>query len=65
LKADKATSTLCVKAAHAEPAITVDTSSHVSEALLRMSAWLGLQQVKIDNNGSLAKQLKSALKAHG
>jgi uncharacterized protein len=58
LKADRATSTLKVNAAHYEPGINSNTVAPVAKAeIQRMAHWLGLERVAISNQGNFAKDL--------
>ncbi len=65
LKADRQTSTLIVKASHAEPAVTADTSALLAAELRKMSAWLGLGEIKVESRGSLARAVSTTLKREG
>ena len=60
LKADRATSRLLVRAAHAEA--TTDPAA-VAEALadelFLMAGWLGLERVEIEDRGDLSSALRA------
>jgi uncharacterized protein YcaQ len=64
LKADRPISTLRVQAAHAEPGVTGKTIVEPLVAELRlMAAWLGLESVKVERAGDLARVLAGAMRA--
>ena len=59
LKADRATGTLRVQAAHAEPGVRKpEVAAALAVELARMAAWLGLETVAITRVGNLAAALK-------
>jgi len=62
LKADRAHKTLLVQAAHAEPFIPDTEYAAIAERLLielqQLAAWLGLEQIEIKPQGSLAGALQ-------
>jgi uncharacterized protein YcaQ len=61
LKADRATSTLRVQAAHAEPGAHVPrTAAALAAELQQMAAWLGLERIEVMPRGTLAKALSGA-----
>lgn len=63
LKADRQSGVLRVNAAHAEDGIDmVRTAEAAALELRRMAQWLGLADVEANPRGSLAKQLRGALK---
>jgi uncharacterized protein len=60
LKADRATRTLMVPAAHAEPGVDVtEAAEAVMTELRAMASWLGLERIAIARRGNLASKLKS------
>ena len=59
LKADRATGTLLVPGAFAEPGAPADTAEQLSAELRRMADWLGLERVTVGSRGDLAPQLRS------
>ena len=63
LKADRATSTLLVHAAHAEPGAPEETAEELAAELVRLAGWLGLDEVVVAPRGDLAPSLKGALEA--
>lgn len=60
LKADRATRTLLVHGAHAEPGVRLGA---VAEAMTReletMASWLGLERIEVTRRGNLARKLRS------
>ena len=63
LKADRVASILRVQAAHAEAGVTKAAIVEPLAAELRlMAAWLGLEQVRMERAGDLARVLAGALK---
>ena len=63
LKADRAVSALRVQAAHAETGVTKGSIVEPLAAELRlMAAWLGLEKIRIERAGDLARVLAGALK---
>ncbi len=59
LKADRATGTLLVPGAFAEPGAPADTAEQLSAELRRMADWLGLERITVGSRGDLARQLRS------
>jgi uncharacterized protein YcaQ len=57
LKADRRTSRLLVKAAHAEPAAPPETASELLAELRQLAGWLGLDLVVVEPRGDLAPRL--------
>lgn len=63
LKADRAVSTLRVQAAHAEVGVAKATIVEPLAAELRlMACWLGLETIKVERAGDLARVLAGAIK---
>lgn len=63
LKADRVASSLLVQAAHAEAGVTKAAIVEPLAAELRlMAAWLGLEKVRMERAGDLARVLAGALK---
>ena len=60
LKADRATGTLLVQAAHAEPALPRAAPAALAAELAELASWLGLSRVAIVMRGDLAKRLRAA-----
>jgi uncharacterized protein YcaQ len=63
LKADRPGLTLIVKAAYAEPSAPDHTAPELSEELLRLAGWLGLDRVRVEPRGDLATALSGLV--HG
>jgi uncharacterized protein len=63
LKADRAAGALLVRAAHAEPDAPSETAAALGTELRRMADWLGLERVRVERRGDLARRLRSALLA--
>jgi uncharacterized protein YcaQ len=61
LKADRKAGVLIVQASHAEPWASPETPARLAEELRRMAAWLGLESVRAEPRGDLAKALAAAL----
>ena len=62
LKADRAASTLRVQTAHAEPGATAGEVIEPLAAELRLMAdWLGLERIRVERRGDLAKPLAGAV----
>ena len=61
LKADRATGTLLVHAAHAEPRAPEETAEELAAELVRLAGWLGLDQVVVAPRGDLAAPLAATL----
>jgi len=59
LKSDKATSTLKVLAAHAEPQAPKNTAAKLTADLICMAQWLNLDRVTVENTGDFAPALKA------
>jgi uncharacterized protein len=63
LKADRVASILRVQAAHAETGVTKPAIvEHLAAELRLMAAWLGLEKVRMERAGDLARALAGALK---
>ena len=63
LKADRKTKRLLVLAAHEEAGIDTDrTVSKLAEELSNLTAWLGLESVRVSRRGSFARLLAAASK---
>ena len=61
LKADRASGTLRVQAAHLEPnSDPGETAAALARSLRRMAEWLGLQDIEVAKKGDLASQLTLA-----
>lgn len=63
LKADRASGTLLVPGAFAEPGAPSDVAEHLAAELRRLAGWLGLEQIAIGERGDLAPTLRSVLAA--
>ncbi|WP_433874351.1 winged helix-turn-helix domain-containing protein [Sinomonas atrocyanea] len=63
LKADRVQRTLMVHAAHAEPAAPPDTAAELAGELVLLAEWLGLDDVRVADRGSLAPALRRELAA--
>lgn len=62
LKADRAVSTLRVQAAHAEAGVVAKgIVGSLADELRLMAAWLGLENVRVERSGDLARALAGAL----
>ena len=61
LKADRKTSCLIVKAAHAEPKATAHTAGHLAAELRLFAGWLGLETIRVEDRGQLAPHLRDIL----
>jgi uncharacterized protein YcaQ len=62
LKADRAASTLRVQAAHAEPGAPAAEAIEPLAAELRLMAeWLGLERIRVERRGDLARALAGAI----
>ena len=61
LKADRASRTLLVQAAHAEPDAPHDTAVELADELLLMAGWLDLDDVRVADRGSLAPAVARAV----
>jgi uncharacterized protein YcaQ len=59
LKADRRAGVLIVKGSWSEPAAPVDVADRLAEALGSMAAWLGLDDVSVEDNGDLARALRA------
>lgn len=69
LKADRATKTLRVNGAFAEPALSrgdprTATARHLAGELVEMAQWLDLDSVVVERNGNMATQLRSTFKVN-
>jgi uncharacterized protein YcaQ len=60
LKADRKAGVLLVQASHAEPWASDATPVRLAEELKLMAGWLGLEQVRVEKRGDLAKALSGA-----
>jgi uncharacterized protein len=66
LKADRAVSTLRVQAAHAEAGVAGNAVVEPLAAELRlMAAWLGLERIRLERAGDLARALASKIGRNG
>ena len=64
LKADRAARTLRVEAAHVEPGVDAGAAAQaMASELARMTAWLGLDAVKVSRRGNAAAILSACCKA--
>jgi uncharacterized protein YcaQ len=64
LKADRAASTLRVQAAHAEPgAAKAEVIEPLADELRLMAGWLGLERIRVERRGDIAKSLAAAFGA--
>ncbi|MFJ3956426.1 winged helix-turn-helix domain-containing protein [Arthrobacter sp. NPDC090010] len=61
LKADRGTSTLVVRGAHAEPDAPADTAQELAQELESMAGWLGLDRVAVTGGGELDRLLSRFL----
>ena len=61
LKADRATRTLVVKAAYAEPQAPPETVERLAAELRTLAGWLALEQVSVADRGDLAPSLRQVL----
>jgi uncharacterized protein YcaQ len=61
LKADRKAGVLIVQSAHAEPWASDATPARLAEELNLMAGWLGLQSVRVEKKGDLAKALGAAI----
>jgi uncharacterized protein YcaQ len=61
LKADRATGTLLVKGAYAEPAAPAETADELASELRRLAGWLGLDAIAVEPKGDLAAALDACL----
>jgi uncharacterized protein YcaQ len=59
LKADRKAGVLLVQAAHAEPGAPKETAAELAEELALMAGWLGLDGVRVVDQGDLAPALAS------
>ncbi|MDX6279935.1 MAG: uncharacterized protein QOH03_1006 [Kribbellaceae bacterium] len=62
LKSDRASGTLLVQSAHAEPGAPVETAEELAAELVQLAGWLGLDQVRLAGGGDLAPALSLALR---
>ena len=63
LKADRAAGELRVRAAHGEPDAPKEIAAALMEELGQMAGWLGLERVRVESRGGLARVLRNALRA--
>jgi uncharacterized protein len=63
LKADRKASALLVQASHSEPWATKATPERLAAELRLMAGWLGLETVRVQPKGDLAKDLAEALES--
>jgi uncharacterized protein YcaQ len=63
LKADRAAGELRVQAAHDEPDAPAQTAAALIDELRAMAGWLGLERVRVESRGGLARVLRSALRS--
>ncbi|PZQ65697.1 MAG: cytoplasmic protein [Phenylobacterium zucineum] len=61
LKSDRKAGVLIVQSAHAEPWASDDTPAKLAAELRRMSAWLGLGDVRVEPRGDLAPALAAVV----
>jgi uncharacterized protein YcaQ len=61
LKADRKAGVLLVQASHAEPWADAETAPRLAAELKLMAGWLGLERVKVQPKGDLAKSLADAI----
>lgn len=61
LKSDRASRTLRVQAAYAEPGAPAETAERLARELNRMAGWLGHDGVAVERRGDLAERLGAAL----
>ncbi|MDO7867467.1 winged helix-turn-helix domain-containing protein [Nocardioides jiangxiensis] len=61
LKADRATGTLLVPGAFAEPAAPDATAAELATELRRLAGWLGLERIVVGERGDLAPALAAVL----
>lgn len=61
LKADRATGSLLVLAAHAEPGAPLGTAAALAAELARMATWLTLERIVVGEAGDLAPSLRLAI----
>jgi uncharacterized protein len=47
-----------VKAAYAEPSAPADTARELSEELVRLAGWLGMEELTVEPRGDLAPLLR-------
>lgn len=63
LKADRATRTLLVPGAFAEPGAPAETAAELAAELLRLAGWLGLDDIRVGSHGDLVVGLRSEYQA--
>lgn len=61
LKADRQAKNLRVKASHAEPWASPETSAKLAAELKLMAGWLGLERVVVEPRGDLAEALAASI----
>ena len=63
LKADRKAGVLLVQASHAEPWASEETPPRLAAELKLMAGWLGLERVRVEPRGDLAKALAGCVEA--
>jgi hypothetical protein len=61
LKSDRKAGVLVAQSAHAEPWASDETPVKLAAELQRMAGWLGLENVRVEKRGDLARALNDAL----
>jgi len=62
LKSDRAAGALAVRAAYAEPGAPPETAAELAGELREMADWLGLDDVRVEDKGDLARALQKAVR---